>query len=231
MLVLRLYVDNLDILPFYQLPQKVMPHVHALRVRVGNRVLWDMNGTLVILIYGNSRHPILRQHKTPNLPQKQNLLPHVRHSHIFRLSSRESHTLLRLGAPRNRPPCAHHYPPPTRSSCPYCAKHSRHLRTKSNQAPSTSPSENKSQKYSSSLHIPVYYAPLSSGSASAHCNTLLLPSLHSRYPAWSTRQSTKAHRSTLERKQNIRLVNIKIPKPPSCRNRNTVAPFHDILLS
>ena len=35
----------------------------------------------------------------------------------------------------------------------------------------------------------------------------------------------------LKRKQNIRLVNIKIPKPPSCRNRNTVAPFHAILPS
>ena len=34
-----------------------------------------------------------------------------------------------------------------------------------------------------------------------------------------------------KRKQNIRLVNIKIPKPPSCRNRNTVASFHTILLS
>ena len=83
-------------------PQKVMPHVNVLRVRVGNRVLCDLNGTLVILIHGNERHPSLRQHKTPNLPQKQNLLPHVRHSHILRLSSRESHTLLRLGVRRNR---------------------------------------------------------------------------------------------------------------------------------
>ena len=34
-----------------------------------------------------------------------------------------------------------------------------------------------------------------------------------------------------KRKRNIRLVNIKIPKPPSCRYRNTVAPFHTVLLS
>ena len=143
-----------------------------------------------ILAFGNINH------HWANLPRKENLLPHVRNSLILRLSSRESHTLLRLGVPRNRPPCTPLLPP-TRSSCPYCAKHSRHLRTKSNQAPSTSPSEKKSQKNSSSLHTPVYYAPLSSGSVSAHCNTLLLPSLHSRYPAWPTRQSTKAHRSTL----------------------------------
>ena len=111
MLVLRRYVDNLDLLPFYQLPQKVMPHVTVLRIRVGNRVLCDLNGTLFILIHDNAQHPSLWQHETPNLPQKQNLLPHVRHSHILRLSSRESHTLLRLGVPRNRPPCTHHYPP------------------------------------------------------------------------------------------------------------------------
>ena len=50
MLVLRRYVDNLYLLPLYRFPQKVMPHVNVLRVRVGNRVLCDLNGTLVILI-------------------------------------------------------------------------------------------------------------------------------------------------------------------------------------
>ena len=35
--VLRRYVDNLYLLPLYQFPQKVMPHVNVLRVRVGNR--------------------------------------------------------------------------------------------------------------------------------------------------------------------------------------------------
>ena len=88
-----------DFLPFYQFPQKVMPHVTVLRIRLGNRVLCDLNGTLLILIHDNARHPSLRQHETPNLPQKQNILPHVRHSHILRLSSRESHTVLRLGVP------------------------------------------------------------------------------------------------------------------------------------
>ena len=62
-------------------------------------------------MHDNARHPSLRQHETPNLPEKQNLLPHVRHSHILRLSSRVSHTLLRLGVSRNRLPCTHHYPP------------------------------------------------------------------------------------------------------------------------
>ena len=89
MLVLRRYGDILDLLPFYQSPQKVMPHVNVLRVGVGNRALCDLNGTLVILIHGNSRHPSLLQHNTPNLPRKQNILPHVRHSLILRLSSRE----------------------------------------------------------------------------------------------------------------------------------------------
>ena len=35
MLILRRYVDNLSLLPLYQFPQKVMPHVNVLRVRVG----------------------------------------------------------------------------------------------------------------------------------------------------------------------------------------------------
>ena len=30
---------------------------------------------------------------------------------VLRLNSRESHTLLRLGVPQNRPPCKHHYLP------------------------------------------------------------------------------------------------------------------------
>ena len=113
MLVLRRYVDNFDFLPFYRFPQKAMPHVTVLRIRVGNRVLCDLNGTLFILIHDNAQHPSLWQHETPNLPQKQNLLPHVRHSHILRLSSRESHTLLRLGVPRNRPPAHITTPPDT----------------------------------------------------------------------------------------------------------------------
>ena len=83
MLVLRRYVDNLDLLPFYQLPQKVMPHVTVLRIRVGNRVLCDLNGTLFILIHDNARHPILRQHEKPNPPQKQNLLGNIRHLFIL----------------------------------------------------------------------------------------------------------------------------------------------------
>ena len=84
MLVLRRYVDNFDLLPFYQFPQKVMLHVTVLRIRVGSRVRWDFNGTLVILIHDNARHLTLRQHETPNLPQKYNILPHVRHSHTLR---------------------------------------------------------------------------------------------------------------------------------------------------
>ena len=65
MLVLRRYADNLDFLPFYQFPQKVMPHVNVLRVRVRNRVLRDLDGTLLlsscmavhgILAFGNIKH-------------------------------------------------------------------------------------------------------------------------------------------------------------------------------
>ena len=70
-----------------------------------------MNGTLVILIHDNARYPSLWQHETPNLTQKQNILPHVRHSHTLRLSSRDSHTLLSLEVSRNRPPCTHHSSP------------------------------------------------------------------------------------------------------------------------
>ena len=55
MLVLRRYVDNFDFLLFYQFPQKVMPHVTVLRIRVGNQVLCDLSGTLVILIHDNAR--------------------------------------------------------------------------------------------------------------------------------------------------------------------------------
>ena len=51
MLVLRRYVDNVYLLPLYQFPQKVMPHANVLRVRVGNRVLCYLNGTLVTVSY------------------------------------------------------------------------------------------------------------------------------------------------------------------------------------
>ena len=114
MLVLRRYVDNFDLLPFYQFPQKVMLHVTVLRIRVGNRVLCDLNGTLVILIpvHDNARHPSLRQHETPNLPQKQNILPHVRHSHTLRLSSRESHNTFESWSATEQAPLHTSLPPP-----------------------------------------------------------------------------------------------------------------------
>ena len=49
MLVLQRYVDNLDLLPFYQLPQKMVSYVYVLRIGIGDRMLCDMNVTLVIL--------------------------------------------------------------------------------------------------------------------------------------------------------------------------------------
>ena len=54
MLVLRRYVDNLDLLPFYQLHQKMVPYVYVLRIGIGDRMLCDVNGTLVILKQRNN---------------------------------------------------------------------------------------------------------------------------------------------------------------------------------
>ena len=56
MLVLRRYVDNLDLLPFYQLSQKMVPYVYVLRIGIGDRILCDLNGTLVILKQRNAWH-------------------------------------------------------------------------------------------------------------------------------------------------------------------------------
>ena len=46
MLVLRRYVENLDLLPFYQLPQKMVPYVYVLRIGIGDRMLCDLNPLL-----------------------------------------------------------------------------------------------------------------------------------------------------------------------------------------
>ena len=51
MLVLRRYVDNLDLLPFYQLPQKMVPYVYVRRIGIGDRTLCDLNGTLDTLFF------------------------------------------------------------------------------------------------------------------------------------------------------------------------------------
>ena len=83
MLVLRRYVDSLDLLPFYQLPQKMVTYVYVLRNESGDRMLCDLNGTLVILKQRNAWHTCPRQHETPNLPQKQNLLRNIRHRYIL----------------------------------------------------------------------------------------------------------------------------------------------------
>ena len=66
MLVLRRYVDNLDLRPFYQLPQKMVSYVYVLLIGIGDRMLCDLNGTLVILKQRNAWHTYPRQHETPN---------------------------------------------------------------------------------------------------------------------------------------------------------------------
>ena len=83
MLVLQRYVDNLDLLPLYQLPQKMVPYVYVLRIGIGDQMLCDLNGTLVLLKQRNARHTCPRQHEKPNLPQKQNLLRNIRHRYTL----------------------------------------------------------------------------------------------------------------------------------------------------
>ena len=149
-------------------------------------------------------------HKTPTLPRKQNLLPHVRHSHILRLSSRENHTLLRLGVPRNRPHCTHHYSPrhahpvrTARSIVGICERY----QTKPRQRPLLKRNLKRTRPHCipqyTTRRVPVdqlrrtvipCYCP--------HCIRDIRPGQLGN-PQKRTDQLSK-------RKQNIRLVNIKI---------------------
>ena len=49
MLKRRRYVDDGDLCPPYQFPEKVLPYVNVLRVGVGDRLLRELHCTLITL--------------------------------------------------------------------------------------------------------------------------------------------------------------------------------------
>ena len=102
------YVDGRNIIPANQFPEKMVSHIDVLGVGVGYRVLRKLHWTLIILEHWYAWRPNIRQHKTPNLPQKQHLLKDVCKCHVLGLRCRKCYAFLSPWKPRQTGTTTHH---------------------------------------------------------------------------------------------------------------------------
>ena len=94
MLPCRPHVRNGDRSVRNQLPQEVIACINVLRIRIGDGVLRELPSTFVILEHRHTRCLHSRQHKTPNLLQKEHSLHCLRHCDVLCFCNGKRNTLL-----------------------------------------------------------------------------------------------------------------------------------------
>ena len=69
------YVDNLNLLPLYQPPEKMMPYIDVLRIEIINRMLRNLDRTLVVIEKGMQGIPALGNIKRQTCLKNKFFLP------------------------------------------------------------------------------------------------------------------------------------------------------------